>query len=178
MELKKAHYKTALSTCNDWKDIAGYEGLYQIHWRGYVRNTLTKFLLRAGLAGNGYLTVSLVKNKQHKTFTIHSLVAKHFIPNPFNHKCVNHINGKKTDNRLLNLEWVSYKENNAHALVTGLRKVRAAKGVIQLDLNGNEIARYHSSEHVPSEFSGGNVCHVCNGKRKQHGGYKWKWINE
>lgn len=46
----------------------------------------------------------------------HRVIAQAFIPNPEGKRCVNHINGNKTDNRLVNLEWVTYSENRRHYL--------------------------------------------------------------
>lgn len=71
----------------------------------------------------GYLDCR-IQNKQgiKKSPRIHRLVAETFIPNTNNKKCVNHINGDKLDNRTINLEWVTYSENNKHAYETGLKK--------------------------------------------------------
>lgn len=178
MQLTTAKYKTALFDCKDWKPIKDYEYLYEIHWRGVVRNAGTKMLLRSGLAGNGYFTVALYKDKKPKTHTIHTLVASHFVSNPKSKRCVNHKDGNKINNHVSNLEYATHGENNSHAIRTGLkRKSIEPKGVIQMDMDGNEIARYPTSEHVPG-FRSGNICLVCRGKRNQHGGYKWAYINK
>ena len=170
MELKKAEYKNAIPINNEWEY---FNKDYLAHYRGYVRSLITGKLLKAGKSKAGYLTVSL----RGSTKTIHRLVAETFIPNPLNLPCVNHKDGNKLNNHVSNLEWVSYGENNSHAIRIGLKKsINQAKGVIQLDMNGNEVARFHSSEHAVG-FSSGNICHVCNGKRKSHGGFKWKYIN-
>lgn len=108
----------------EWKDILGYEGYYEVSSTGRVRRSETcKILKQGNTRGNrGYLYVTLSKNgnvKRHRTATI---VALSFIQNPDNKKYVNHINGVKTDNRLKNLEWVTSSENAQHAYNTGLRK--------------------------------------------------------
>ena len=59
----------------------------------------------------GYLQINLINNGIQKFFLVHRLVALHFIPNPDNKRCVDHINGTKDDNRLENLRWATHKEN-------------------------------------------------------------------
>ena len=70
---------------------------------------------------NGYFIVSLYSDKKRITKKIHRLVALSFIPNPENKPQVNHINGIKTDNRVVNLEWATAKENIRHAHKIGLK---------------------------------------------------------
>lgn len=62
----------------------------------------------------------LCKDGENKTCKVHRLVAKAFVPNPDNKKCVNHIDGNKENNEVSNLEWVTKGENNKHAFDTGL----------------------------------------------------------
>ena len=133
-----------------WKDIKGYEGLYQVSNRGRVRriffiNNVTekeKIKVLTPLKHNrGYLSVSLCKNGKQKMRLIHRLVAQAFIENKFNKKEINHINGNKKDNRVENLEWVTSKENTKHAIENGL-KVRGEKGTFiktKGEENGEEI---------------------------------------
>lgn len=173
MQLKKVSIKRALYNPSEWKDIPG-NPWYEIHFRGYVRNKNTGKILSAGLAGNGYLTVGL----RSKTHTIHRLVACAFIGQPSEKLVVNHIDGNKLNNHVANLEFVTSGQNNSHAIRTGLKKsAYPARGVIQMDMNGSEIARYKTTEDVPAPFQPGCVALVCRGKRNHHRGFMWKYIN-
>ena len=71
----------------------------------------------------GYARVLLYHNNIIKDLFIHRLVAMTFLDNPFNKRCVNHINGIKTDNRIENLQWATHSENSIHAFSTGLNKI-------------------------------------------------------
>lgn len=100
----------------EWKDIEGYEGLYQVSNEGRVKNNKGYILTGSNNNKTKYIHVTLFKNKTKNTQNIHILVAKAFIPNPENKPCVDHINGCRTDNRVENLRWLTYKENNSTEL--------------------------------------------------------------
>lgn len=95
-----------------WKDIPNYEGAYMVSSSGKVKSARTNSLLSLHIRGKGYLGASL----RGKTFLVHRLVAMAFLPNPENHKTVNHKDGNRSNNYLSNLEWASYKENNEHGI--------------------------------------------------------------
>ena len=104
-----------------WKDVVGYEGLYQVSNLGRVKSlnykrTGKEKLLEPILLNTGYLIVNLCNNNTQKTFTVHRLVTQAFIENPTGRPCIDHINTIKTDNRACNLRWVTYKENNDNSL--------------------------------------------------------------
>ncbi len=109
-----------------WVDIKDYKGLYEISDTGKVRNVVKNKTLRISNNGNGYLRVGLRKDDKRRNFLLHRLLALSFIPNPDNKSQVNHINGIKTDNRVENLEWCTNKENNVHAIGTGLLNNRGS----------------------------------------------------
>jgi hypothetical protein len=107
-----------------WKDIKGYEGIYKVSSYGRVKSYKKPIpiIIKPGKDKDGYLQFVLYKQGNPTMRKIHRNVAESFIINTLNKKCVNHINGIKSDNRVENLEWCTHKENIQHALKTGLRK--------------------------------------------------------
>ena len=103
--------------------IAHFENRYKITDEGKVLNLANNSYLSPIKNPNGYLKVGLADgNGSHKQLSIHTLVARHFIPNPYGYPHVNHKDGDKTNNHVNNLEWCSHQQNVNHALETGLRK--------------------------------------------------------
>ena len=104
-----------------WRPIAGYEN-YQVSNYGRVKsfyNGKVKILKPA--IKHVYLQVTLCKDCMHKLFSVHRLVALAFIPNPEGKPQINHRDGRKLNNYVENLEWVTGAENSQHAFATGLR---------------------------------------------------------
>ena len=101
-----------------YKKIDDYNR-YSVSDTGLVRNDKTGRILK-GANSKGYPMVSLYKSGKYKKFAIHRLVGKAFIDNPENKPTINHKNGFKDDNRVENLEWMTYSENLQHAYDTEL----------------------------------------------------------
>ena len=107
-------------------DIAGYGGLYQVGEFGRVRSYKGKRVryLKPGKQANGYLKIVLSKKSNTRTFLLHRLVAIHHIPNPENLPEVNHLDGNKLNCAKSNLAWTTEAGNKQHAVETGLRNDR------------------------------------------------------
>jgi hypothetical protein len=118
-----------------WKDVPGYENMYQVSNLGNVKSLerfvktkkgysfkINEKILSINKDRYGYLSSLLAINATKKLFKNHRLVAMAFIPNPENKPQVNHINGIKYDNKLENLEWCTQSENQKHAYKNGLQK--------------------------------------------------------
>ena len=123
-------YKMNFVRINDFPD-------YVIHPCGTIlRIWKTKTtLMKPRKNKYGYMRIALSKNGEQKKFLVHRLLALHFIPNPENKPCIDHINGIKDDNRLENLRWVTHKEN-----MDGFRSNPAqiiTKGGIRKSSNSN-----------------------------------------
>lgn len=170
-----------------WKDIHNFEGLYQVSSLGRIKS-LPKAryqtrVINGGYNGGGYPIINLNKDKIRHPFIIHRLVASAFLLNPENKQTVNHKNGVKRDNRVENLEWATYAENNIHAIDIGLRITPRGKTnrlsipVIQKDFNGVVIKIHFSicEAELATGVPTGNISAAAKGKLKTAGGFKWQY---
>ena len=160
-----------------WKDIEGYEGLYQVSNLGRVKRVKTDRILKGCKDKGGYLVIGLYKNNVMSTKTIHRLVAQAFIPNPENKPEVNHIDEDKANNKVNNLEWMTRKENNNH----GTRNERISKtlsiSISATNIKTGESIDFNSGKECARKL-GLNPSHitaVLKGKRNHTGGYTFKY---
>lgn len=135
----------------EWKIInfcnTIYENCYMISNKGRIKNKHD--YLHSIYNAGGYSKITICDNKE---YNVHRLVAQEFIPNPFNYPIVNHIDGVKDNNSVENLEWCTVKDNNIHAIETGLNST--SKRIFQFSLNGKFIKEYKSGTKAALELNG------------------------
>ena len=174
-----------------WKNIKGYEDLYQVSNLGRIKSTKTKTIRKATKNKNGYLYVDLWGKGKRVKKTIHRLVAETFLDNKNNFTDINHKDGNKLNNKLSNLEYCTRSYNLKEAYRLKLRKkvkpmlnkkdylCPTSKKINQYDLNGNFIKEWGSTMQIERELkikhSHISDCCLKNRNYKTAGGYKWEY---
>lgn len=142
----------------EWKEMKGYEGLYYISNKGRVRSRVRRggggLMKLSTNKQTGYRTVNVCKNQKHKNFTIHRLLAIHFIPNPEDLPLVDHIDRDRTNNDLSNLRWCSHKTNSINN-VKHIQRIKEGR-----DENGGAYCKYCEI------FIANDI--LCHYRRKKH----------
>lgn len=155
-----------------WRDIKGYEELYQVSNLGNVkslkyRKTKYEHLLSQGTNKYGYKFVILCKNNKSKNFKVHRLVADAFIDNKCQYELVNHIDGNKQNNIVDNLEWCNYSQNLIHAYNNNLTKPHSPMKSKQVKcIETNKIYKSITEASKDTGFCINNISQCCLGKRK------------
>lgn len=177
-----------------WRDVKGYEGLYQVSNLGKVKSYSRVVRCKGGFRTQPskilspqtdkkkkfYNFVRLYKNGISKLFFVHRLVAIAFIQNTKNLPQVNHKDGNKLNNNAENLEWCTASENLKHAFVIGLSTPVTShyRGVKAFRLSDGFFVGEYKSQHEAANILGLNVSHVCSvlkGRSKQTGGYYFEY---
>lgn len=154
----------------EWRKIAGYPN-YSVSSCGAVRNDETGREMTIVTGKNGYLYVGVCRAGRPKSLPVHRLVATAFIPNPEHKREVNHLDGRKTNNRLENLEWSTSSENKRHAknvLGKYVSPVRCVEtGVVY-------ASQREAAASVGRAFQSISAC--LRGKQATCGGYHWESV--
>ena len=171
----------------EWRDIEGYEGLYQISSLGRVKSlrnnkTRKEKILKLKKNNNGYVLVNLYKNKVMKTYQVHWLVAKAFIENPNNYPCFNQKDDNKENNNISNLEWITYKDNcnygtrNQRIINSKKEKCFYTREIYCLENNKIYNSIKQASEELNLDSS--NIVKVLKGRLKQTKCYTFRYANK
>ena len=179
----------------EWRDVPGYEGLYEVSNYGEVRSLRenTRIIDKEGrimhqkFDNRGYLRVNLYKNGRCESALVSRLVALAFIPNSCNYPEVGHDDDCKTNNRVDNLYWTNRSENLMHNnLHLRIRDKRSANGlarvievlsipVIGTNIQTGEEIRFSSMQEASRHgFDSGKISMCCAGIRNSHRGYTWR----
>lgn len=166
-----------------WKDVKGYEGLYQVSDTGLVKRIpsvkcKTERILQQGTQKTGYKYVNLSKNSRPHTKRVHRLVAETFIPNPDNLPQINHKDENKANNNVNNLEWCSEKYNVNYG--TRRKRCSITRGTT---VQCVETGQTYPSARNASQHTGiyqSSISRCCNKDYgfKTAGGYHWKYVTD
>lgn len=153
-----------------WKEIANFEGIYEVSSCGQVRrihkdSRVQKYKILIPTILRGYRKVTLFKNGVGHKFQVHRLVATAFIPNPNNLPQVNHKDEDPSNNNVENLEWCTASYNVNYGTCIERQVSKRSKKVIQYDLEGNFIAEYPSTNSASRELNiqQSSIVNCCNG---------------
>lgn len=174
-----------------WKDIPGYEGLYQVSNLGRVKSAPNRYQSKSmrnngGIMklkySQGYYIVTLYSqiSHSHKSFMVHRLVAMAFVTNDSPQKkfFVNHKDENGTNNRFDNLEWCTHKYNINYGTRNQRTATKQSRKVAKYSLDG-ELLKIYNSFHeasVDANIGWGHISQVCQGKRHKAGGFIWKYV--
>ncbi len=171
-----------------WKDISGYEGLYQVSNTGLIKSFRKwkragmpdEYILKPSISSNGYCQVTLYDGKTRHKFLVHRIVATEFIDNPNNYPHINHKDENKQNNSVENLEWCTVLYNNNYGTAKFRSMITKSNPVEQYLPSGQILARYISTS-IASEITGipkAQIKSCCIGECKSSRGYIWKYAHK
>ena len=179
----------------EWKDIKGFEGYYQVSNLGRVRSldreiyhsynkTISHYkgsIMKLSKRRKGYLGLVLMKGNKQKSFLVHRLVAEAFIPNPNNYDQVNHIDENKTNNQVDNLEWCNCKYNvNYGSCIERMKATRTNNTHNQRPVKcveTGEIFKNSRDAERKTGYKSRSIRAVCNGEYKTLHGLHWIFLD-
>ena len=173
----------------EWRDIPGYEGFYQVSNLGRVKRikaghgTKSGTVLKTVTDSNGYILVGLCKNAKQQLYLAHRLVAQAFIPNSKNKPEIDHIDGNRQNNYVNNLRWVTHKENinnpytikkigRAHIGKYGILHPKT-KPIVCIDTGRLFSGIYEATRELKINKS--SISSALTGRYKTAGGYRWRY---
>lgn len=175
----------------EWKDIDGYEGFYQISNYGRVKS-LERFIkrknkgticveekiLKPNYARKGYQQVALCKYGTRKMYLVNRLVAIAFIPNPNNYPHAGHWDDDKDNNTVSNIYWTTASENNYHNGKSAKVMAKRSKPLIGISINGEDNIKFRSfTDAQNNKFYSQGIFNNIKGKTKHYKGYIWKYAS-
>ena len=171
-----------------WKDIEGYEGLYQVSNYGRIyslERTDSCGRKRGGCIRapqqlpTGYYIVALFKNGVSKIFLLHRLVASHFLPNPSRLPVVNHKDRNPANNSVDNLEWCTQSYNVLYEDAAKRAAITRYKAIAQYTVDGVFVKHWPSITEAAQYFNKdtAHIVSCCKGKRKTAYGYVWRYAS-
>lgn len=169
----------------EWKDIKGYEEIYQISTKGRIKSKGNSFSrkekeIKQTKTKSGYYTVGLHKGGKVKRYRVHRLVAETFIDNPFNLPEVNHIDENKANNEMTNLEWCTHKENCNHGTrnnrmaETNINNPKRSKPILCIEKNVVYPSIHEASRSLNTSY--GNIWRALNNELRTASGYHWQYV--
>ena len=179
-----------------WRDIQGYEGLYQVSNKGRVKSVerydslgraVKERILYQHKEKKGYMRVSLSKFGIQSYFKVHRLVANAFIENHDKLPQINHIDEDKCNNTVSNLEWCTNQYNSSYG--TRVDRILSSRGqsrkqkpngrrkISQYTRDGVLLKTWDNAKEVKKSIGidNGDIAKCCKGIYKQVGGYRWKY---
>jgi len=174
----------------EWRDVVGYEGLYEVSNLGSVaskqktvmaKNGTTRSYPRRKLKqyenSSGYMRVHLCKDGSSKMVLVHRIVAMAFVDNPSSKPFVNHLDENKQNNRADNLEWVTNDENLNYG--TGRLKNAISESVPVLMIDGDKRMVFQSATFAErAGYASSNaIQNCCAGRQKTAGGFRWQYLD-